>query len=237
MVNFSFASSLSIDSGVGSVTGLTSKTDTPGVTTTYTLTATNGSGTVTATATATAGSTAAQGAPALPVIQSFTPGSTSITQGTSTTLSFSVLGAGAKGVTITPDIGVVSGSSVTVSPLTTTTYTITAQNGTGAVSQSVQIVVHGSVGENIRVHQIRRAERHGDYQILQASDGTGIVRHLAGYNLDGSLTDSGIDALDITDSSIQPYHVVFYLPRPTHSGVDEPVMQWTCPADLGGGFI
>ncbi len=49
-LNFSVsnATSLSIDQGVGSVTGLNSKTVSPSANTTYTLTATNGTGTVTA---------------------------------------------------------------------------------------------------------------------------------------------------------------------------------------------
>ena len=47
------ATTLSIDQGVGAVTGLTSKTVAPAATTTYTLTATNSGGTVTATTTLT----------------------------------------------------------------------------------------------------------------------------------------------------------------------------------------
>ena len=58
------ATSLSIDNGVGTVTGLSSKTVSPTVTTTYTLTATNASGPVSAQVTVTVST------PVLPVISS-----------------------------------------------------------------------------------------------------------------------------------------------------------------------
>jgi uncharacterized protein YkwD len=57
--NVSGATSLSIDIGVGSVTGLTSKIVAPTLTTKYTLTATNSTGSVTATTTVTASTTSA----------------------------------------------------------------------------------------------------------------------------------------------------------------------------------
>jgi len=56
--NVSGATSLTIDNGVGSVTGLTSKMAVPAVTTKYTLTASNTSGTVTASTTVTVNTTA-----------------------------------------------------------------------------------------------------------------------------------------------------------------------------------
>src|SRR5205814_2017513 len=64
------ATTLTIDGGVGAVTGTTSKTVTPAATITYTLSATNAVGTVSATATVTVLQK--------PVIASFTANPTSI---------------------------------------------------------------------------------------------------------------------------------------------------------------
>src|SRR5262249_56193772 len=97
------AASLSLDNGIGTVTG-TSKVVSPTATTTYTLTATNGGGSVTATARVTV-------VPPPPTISSFVATPPSITGGQSSTLSWSV--SGATSLTI-GGIGPVTGSSVDV---------------------------------------------------------------------------------------------------------------------------
>ena len=129
------ATSLSIDNGIGTVTG-TSHTVNPTVTTTYTLTATNSHGSTTATTTETI--TALP--PAAPVINSFTATPSSYITPGSSTLAWSVTGTG---VTLTLDhaIGTVTGSSLGVTPTTTTTYTLTATNVSGSVSATTTVTV------------------------------------------------------------------------------------------------
>ena len=128
------ATTVAIDQGVGNV-GLTgTRTVSPTTTTTYTLEASNRAGNSTATVQVTVS------APPLPVINSFTADPTSILPGESSTLSWSVSGATA--VTIDPDIGSVALSGTcTVSPTTTTTYTLEASNEAGSSTATVQVTV------------------------------------------------------------------------------------------------
>jgi sugar lactone lactonase YvrE len=119
------ATSLSIDNGVGTVTGASVSVK-PSATTIYTLTATNSAGTsVTAQVTVTV--------VAAPSIASFTASPTllnPVTLGTTTaTLSWST--ADATTVSIDNSVGTKTGSSVTVTPSATTTYTLTATNAAG----------------------------------------------------------------------------------------------------------
>jgi sugar lactone lactonase YvrE len=119
------ATSLSIDNSVGAVTG-TSVSVSPTATTTYTLTATNAAGTtVTAQVTVTV--------VAAPSITNFTASPSllnPVTVGTTTsTLSWSV--ANATTVSIDNSIGTETGTSISVTPSATKTYTLTATNAAG----------------------------------------------------------------------------------------------------------
>jgi hypothetical protein len=75
-----------------------------------------------------------------PTIKSFTASATSITNGSSVTLSWQVTGASY--VIVSPTIGATRGTSVSVSPSTTTTYTLYATNAYGQTTSSVTITVH-----------------------------------------------------------------------------------------------
>lgn len=126
------ATSLSIDNGVGSVTGLSSKQVMPAATTTYVLTATNAAGSVTATAKVTVTTK--------PTITSFTANPTSINAGQSSTLRWSVTGA--TSLSIDNAVGSVTGlTSTPVTPAATTTYTLTATNAAGSVTATAQVSV------------------------------------------------------------------------------------------------
>jgi hypothetical protein len=76
---------------------------------------------------------------AKPVITSFGASPTSIAKGGQTTLSWVV--SGATSLSISPGLGTVSGASVTVTPATTTEYTLTASNAAGSTSARTTIVV------------------------------------------------------------------------------------------------
>jgi hypothetical protein len=124
------ATSLKIDQGVGSVTGTSVKVS-PKTTTKYTLTATNASGSRTATVTVTLGSP--------PVITSFTAAPAMLASGQSATLSWTATGA--TSLKIDPAIPSVTGTSIKVSPKTTTTYTLTATNAFGSRTATATVTL------------------------------------------------------------------------------------------------
>jgi len=75
-----------------------------------------------------------------PGIASFTASSSNIASGTSVTLSWNV--SGASYLIVSPGPGAVRGSSASVSPTQTTTYTLYATNQYGRSSASVTVTVH-----------------------------------------------------------------------------------------------
>ena len=75
-----------------------------------------------------------------PQISSFTASSTSISSGTAVTLSWQV--SGASYVIVSPAVGATRATSVSVSPTSSTTYTLYATNAYGQTTSSVSITVH-----------------------------------------------------------------------------------------------
>jgi hypothetical protein len=74
-----------------------------------------------------------------PTISSFTASATTISAGAPVTLSWQV--SGADYVIVSPDVGATRGTSASVSPSATTTYTLYATNAYGQTTSSVQIAV------------------------------------------------------------------------------------------------
>ena len=74
-----------------------------------------------------------------PTISSFTASANTISSGTAVTLSWQV--SGSDYVIVSPTVGATRGTSVSVSPSTTTTYTLDATNSYGQTTASVQITV------------------------------------------------------------------------------------------------
>jgi hypothetical protein len=130
-----YADSLRIDPSPGAVTG-NSLLVSPTITTTYTLTASNAVGSNSATYTITV-------IPAKPTIQSFSASQSTIAAGQSTTLSWTV--DGATSLTIDQGVGMVTGSSLTVAPTVSTTYTLTATNSGGSSTVKATVLVNGSL--------------------------------------------------------------------------------------------
>jgi len=90
--------------------------------------------------------------PTTPVINSFTANSTSITEGESTTLSWEVINATT--LSINQGIGNIAlTGSTSVSPITTTTYTLTTTNSAGPITAMVTITVNPvpSIEQNITI--------------------------------------------------------------------------------------
>ena len=77
---------------------------------------------------------------AAPQITSFTASATSITAGTQVTLSWQVTGASY--IIVSPQVGAVRASSVSVTPAQSTTYTLYATNAFGRTTSTVSITVH-----------------------------------------------------------------------------------------------
>ena len=134
------ATSLSIDHGIGDVTGKTSTSISPSVTTTYMLTATNGAGSVTATATVTIA------LPGAPIISAFSAAPLKVAAGQSTTLSWSISGQGPISLSIDQGVGTVIGTSKSVVPAAvSTTYTLTATNAAGSTTAAATVAVTPSI--------------------------------------------------------------------------------------------
>ena len=76
---------------------------------------------------------------AVPTISSFTANPSSATPGTPVTLSWTA--AGASYFVISPDLGAVRGTNVTVTPAQTTTYTLTGTNRYGRTTATVTVIV------------------------------------------------------------------------------------------------
>jgi hypothetical protein len=77
---------------------------------------------------------------AAPQISSFTSSAASVSSGTAVTLSWQVTGASL--VVITPQVGAVRGSSVSVTPTATTTYTLYTINAFGNTTSTVSVTVN-----------------------------------------------------------------------------------------------
>jgi len=134
------AESAEIDQGIGGVETPGSRVVNPTTTTTYTLTAKCGANTRTAKVTITVNPApvACSGAP---LVTSFFAANTKIKPGEATTLNWGAVN-NADSVEIDQGIGgVATPGSASVSPTTTTTYTLTAKCGTSTVTRQVKIEV------------------------------------------------------------------------------------------------
>lgn len=125
------ATSVTLDNGIGTVPPSGSRTITPSATATYTATAAGAAGTVMATATVTV---------VFPPTIAFAANPSSITQGDSTTLSWT--STNADSVTIDNNIGPEpANGSLLVSPKSPTAYTATATGPGGTVSSTFKVDV------------------------------------------------------------------------------------------------
>jgi peptidoglycan/xylan/chitin deacetylase (PgdA/CDA1 family) len=134
------ATFMTIDQGVGAVTG-TSKVVSPNATTTYTLSAGNSAGTTTATVVVNVKPVVVTPPPppAKPIITSFSASPTTVTAGQSSTLSW--VTSGATLLVIDNGVGTVTGTSKSVAPSATTTYMLSAGNSAGTTTATVVVNV------------------------------------------------------------------------------------------------
>lgn len=148
------------------VLGTTSLAITPAVSTQYTLTASDATNGTVRTVTQSVTVTVLQ----KPVIEAFTASPSTLTSGQSATLTWGV--SNFTSLSITPSIGAVTGTQVTVSPTATTTYTLTATNAVGTSTRTVTInVVSGSAG----TLTWQKTMVYGLGQLLSEESATGTV--------------------------------------------------------------
>ena len=229
------AASLSIDNGVGTVTG-TSVTVTPSVTTTYTLTATNAAGkTTTSHATVTVVAT--------PSIASFTVSSSVIAIGNSVTLSWST--ANAASLSIDNGVGTVAGTSVTVTPMATTTYTLTATNaaGTSVTAHVAVTVVSFTVSSSIITtgDSVTLTWSASNAASLSIDNGVGTVTGtsvtvtpsatttytLTVTNAEGAVTTAQAKITVVAEPSIASFTATPPLLNPVTIGTTTATLSWT----------
>ncbi len=104
-----------------------------------------------------------------PTISVFTGTPATISAGQSATLSWSV--SGATSLSLDNGIGAVTGSSVSVSPTATTTYTLTATNATGSSTAQTAITLGGTSTATIFHEHFAWSGNHGD--VLPTNRGGG----------------------------------------------------------------
>ena len=135
------ASTIAITPGTFTSTSASGSTSmSPTATTTYTLAATNTAGSTTSTLTITVNGVSK------PTISSFTANPTSITSGSSSTLSWATTGATSLAITPGTFTSTSASGSTNVSPTATTTYTLTATNTSGSTTARAQVTVTASGG-------------------------------------------------------------------------------------------
>ncbi len=127
------ATSISIDQGIGAVQASGSRSVSPTAKTTYTLTASSDNGTATKSVTVYV--------IVKPIINGFTANPSTIASGETSTLSWDITGADS--ISISPDVGAISGftQSCEVSPTIDKTYTLTATNAAGDTTATVTVNV------------------------------------------------------------------------------------------------
>jgi hypothetical protein len=140
------ATSITISPDVGAITATSGSTEVfPDETTSYTLTAVNDEGSVMATTEVVVSDTSAPAG--LPAINDFTADPWIIVMGESTTLEWNVTNADV--VTIDPSVGAVElEGTALVSPVITTSYTLTATNSSGWSSATLNVTVEALVADS-----------------------------------------------------------------------------------------
>jgi hypothetical protein len=168
------ATTVSIDQGIGNVALTGPRAVAPTATTIYTLTASSSAGSVTATTQVIVAGAPPPTPTGLPVINSFIASPSSISLGSSTTLSWNV--SNATSITIDNGVGAVgSTGSTLVSPAMSTNYILTATNAAGLFYMTVTVLVTGAPASGQPDLIIGDISRSGDkisYTIKNQGDAT-----------------------------------------------------------------
>ena len=184
------ASTISIDNGIGNVLPDTDGSgngslvvENINATTNYTITVGNAAGSASDSVTISAGD--------VPVISSFTIDNANPVPESSVELSWSV--GNADSVVISPDVGSVDPSSGTASttPVSTTTYTLTATNAFGSSSATVTATLLSRIGIDAGMWTVLHRTSTGTVTNLAAADAV-----LAGSNVDAETNVSMVPQIN-----------------------------------------
>jgi hypothetical protein len=190
------ATTVSIDQGIGNVALTGPRAVAPTATTIYTLTASSSAGSVTATTQVLVSGASPPPPTGLPVINSFIASPSSISLGSSTSLSWNV--SNATSITIDNGVGAVgSTGSTLVSPAMSTNYILTATNAAGLFYMTVTVLVTGAPASGQPDLIIGDISRSGDkisYTIKNQGDAT------AGPSTSTLLVDGAVAANDSVGS-------------------------------------
>lgn len=153
-----------------------------------------------------------------PSISSFISNPSAITSGQSSTLSWSVSGNPPSTISIS-GVGVVLGSSITVSPTQTTTYILTATNSQGSATANTSVTVtaspapdtsHPSVPVNLSATSISASQINLSWSA--SSDNIGVIGYRV-YRNDfqiGTSTTNSYSDIGLSASTQYSYTIVAY---------------------------
>jgi phospholipase C len=198
--NSANATALSLDQGIGAVSGPSgSITVNPAATTTYTITATDGTAIAAAQATVNA-----------PLSVTLTANPVNITPGQQSTLTWNSRGAAT--LTIDNGVGAVSGAqgSVTVTPAQTTTYNITATDTGGHSATASTTVTVSSNGAGLQTikHIIFMLQENRSFDNYFSNLGAYAAgRGIANYQINAGY-DPNILLPLISGATAHPFHQV-----------------------------
>lgn len=179
--------------------------------------------------------------PTAPVISTFKASPTTITQGQSTTLSWSVSGYPAPAVSLDNGVGDVTGlASTTVSPGRTTTYTLAATNSAGSTSSEVTITVvlpdtdPPTVPADLAATAVSSSRI--DLSWTASTDNTGVTgyRIFRGQVQAGTSTATTFADTGLTASTQYSYTVLAYDAAGNASAQSSPASAATLPSSTSG---
>ena len=188
------AASLMLQPGNIDVTGTFSRVVNPAASTTYTLFATNSFGTVQQSVNVVAGSP--------PVINSFVVADPSPLYGAETSLNWNVTGANS--ISINQGIGAISGvtGSVSIAPLQTTTYTLTATNIYGATTATATLNVPTPIGVTAAGFSARKVVSSVAFPFAGQGYLQSAVSLVGGQNVASQVTQNNYTTVNFWDGSI-----------------------------------
>ena len=205
-------------------TGLTAST-----TYTYTVAAFDAAGNVSGQSTAASATTLA---PAVaPTISFFGASPSTISNSGSATLSWTVSGSPTPSLSIAPGIGAVSGTSIAVSPIGSTTYTLSASNIAGSSSTQVVVTVVDTLPPSVPTNLTATANSTSQINLAWSASTDNVA--VAGYQVFrngaqvGTSTTNSYSDMGLSASTTYTYTVAAFDAATNVSGQSGPAIATT----------
>ena len=152
-----------------------------------------------------------------PVITSFNASAQTIASGDQVRLSWEVRNASS--ISISPDVGAVTGSSITVNPTKTTEYTLTASNGQGIAQAKTTVTVNAPTTEPANFRVTTAGVNTLDFAWDASAGVSGYVLERQGAaGAYTKIADINANATSYTDSSLTKNTVYAYRLRAVRGG-------------------